>query len=718
MAKPGFSAGLQAEVQPGRPHPALPAEQPLDMPRQPGQAPRLPSRSRLPFGRRIGVFAARLVLIGGAGTLTAYGIREMYGVMITGGITHLQWLFLVLFSVNFAWISFAGCQAVLGVLLIFKHDLFGRRHIHDRVPRIRTAVLVPVYNEDAARVAAGIDAMAKGLAQHAPGHFAFFILSDTNHPAAWVGEEHTFHTLIETSDRACPVYYRHRRHNSERKAGNIADWVMRWGGAHDAMLVLDADSIMSPATMIEMARRLEADPGLGLLQTLPSIVMATSLFGRLQQFANRAYGPVFGNGLSAWHGNGSNFWGHNAIIRTAAFATSAHLPILKGKPPFGGHVISHDFIEAALLRRAGWGVRFDTDLQESYEEAPPSVSDVLVRDRRWCQGNLQHARFLFARGLAFTSRLHILSGMMAYMSALFWFLLLAVGLVLAVQAHFTRPEYFARPSLFPTWPVFDSARAISLFIVSMAIVLLPKVLSWGAAMINVRRCLRYGGPVLLTLSVGAEVLLSALYAPVMMMAQSHIVREILTGGDSGWKPQRRGDGSITFATALRAHKWHVFTGVSVAGLTWYLHHDLFFWMLPVTSGLMLAALLSWASGKRGPGQALRLLGILRTPEERRTPAILGAVAARLAVAKKTSGLSPLAILLTDARFRAWHRAQIPAIPADKAAFDPELIMARAKAERAPSASTLERWLTQGETIALLHSPDLIDALSRRFASGF
>nr|WP_238322525.1 glycosyltransferase family 2 protein [Kordiimonas gwangyangensis] len=87
--------------------------------------------------------------------------------------------------------------------------------------------------------------------------------------------------------------------------------------------------------------------------------------------------------------------------------------MLKGNAPFGGHVISHDFIEAALLRRAGWSVRFDTDLNETYEEAPPSVSDVITRDRRWCQGNLQHIKFLFARGLAFTTRMHIFSGIMA-----------------------------------------------------------------------------------------------------------------------------------------------------------------------------------------------------------------------------------------------------------------------------------------------------------------
>jgi membrane glycosyltransferase len=159
-------------------------------------------------------------------------------------------VFLVLFSINFVWISFAGVQAVLGFLLLMKQDVFGARNIHDKPPGIRTAVLAPVYNEDPLRVAAGIRAMSTELAQQAPGCFAFFILSDTTNPTAWLREEHTFKKLIEQASPDCPIYYRHRRKNSERKAGNISDWVMRWGGGYEAMLVLDADSIMSGSIMV------------------------------------------------------------------------------------------------------------------------------------------------------------------------------------------------------------------------------------------------------------------------------------------------------------------------------------------------------------------------------------------------------------------------------------------------------------------------------------
>jgi membrane glycosyltransferase len=711
LAKPCYTAGSCADF---KTRLALPPEQPLVMPRQALHASRHVSRSRAPLQRQLSTLLARLLLFGGTAALASYGISEMYAVMMTGGLTLVQWIFLVLFAINFTWISFAACQALLGFLRQLKQDLWIKRPAMTGLPGIRTAVLLPVYNEDPARVVAAVRVMAGGLQQQAPGLFAVFILSDTTNPAAWLREEQAFHVLIANSNTDCPVYYRHRRRNTERKAGNIADWVQRWGGGWDAMLVLDADSIMSPATMIEMARRLEAEPGLGLLQSLPSIVLARTLYARLQQFANRLYGPLFANGLAAWHGNGSNFWGHNAIIRTAAFATAAHLPELSGKPPFGGHVISHDFIEAALLRRAGWSVRFDTDLPESYEEAPPSVSDVLVRDRRWCQGNLQHSRFLFARGLALTSRLHLLSGIMAYLSALFWLMLLLVGLVLAIQSSFIPTEYFPQPSLFPVWPVFDSARAITLFILSMQIVLLPKVLAWCDAMLNFRRCFSYGGPLLLTLSVLVEILLSALFAPVMMVAQSQMVREVITGSDSGWKPQRRSDGSISFGMALHAHRWHMLMGATAAALTWYLHRDLFLWLLPVTIGLLLSAPLSWLSGKRCLGTLFRYFSILSTPEERQQPKVLADVAGFLVLDSGSESDSPFNALLTDPDFRAWHRAQLPPETAEQSlSFDPDLILARAKAERATSAATLEGWLSQGETMAFLHSPSLLEDAAYR-----
>lgn len=348
------------------------------------------------------------------------------------------------------------------------------------------------------------------------------------------------------------------------------------------MIVLDADSVMSAECMLTLSRRMAASPGVGLIQTLPTIVRASTLYGRLQQFANHCFGPIYAEGLSAWHGLSSNFWGHNAIIRTRAFAEASHLPILPGKPPFGGHVLSHDFIEAALLRRAGWGVRFDTDIQSTYEESPPSLIDVMIRDRRWCQGNLQHTPFMFAQGFVLPTRLHIFSGLMSYLSAVFWLSLIVVGLAIALQARYVRPEYFANPSLFPTWPVFDSERALTLFIVSMAIVIAPKVFGWFAALINIPRCMKFGGPILLTLSVVVEMLMSALYAPILMVHQFGVVVGIFRGKDSGWMPQSRDDGALSWAAVARAHAGHTLFGIILAIIALLLSIELFYWLLPIT----------------------------------------------------------------------------------------------------------------------------------------
>lgn len=723
MAKPGSTAGSLAEADrplAARPlGPALPPEAPLDMPRQPVSAPRQRLRRQAQsWSARLGTAGSRVLVMLGTGALALYGVREMHGVMSsTSALTALQWVFLVVFAVNFAWVGFAAVQAVLGFVRTVVSDWAGLwpRKAQGAPPlSVSTALLAPVYNEDPDAVAARLAVMAEGLAQAQPGAFAIFILSDTNQPAAWIAEEAVFAKLIAAAPAGCPVYYRHRRSNAERKAGNIADWVTRWGGAYEAMLVLDADSIIAADTCVTLAGMMEADPGAGLIQTLPAIARGRTLYARLQQFANRCYGPIFGQGLAAWHGRSSNFWGHNAIIRVAAFAGAAKLPRLSGKPPFGGPVLSHDFIEAALLRRAGWGVRLAPGLTHTYEEAPPSLVDVMVRDRRWCQGNLQHVRFLLAGGLTLASRLHLGVGIKAYLSALLWFALVMIGVALAAQAALTPQEYFGAPSLFPNWPVFDTARALSLFAVSMAVVLTPKVLGWLAVMLSPKRLMAFGGPITVTVSVAVEAVLSALYAPIMMVAQTRIVASVVRGGDAGWSPQRRDNGGVPLGTALRAHWGAVVFGVGLTGLAYVITPTFALWLLPVTAGLMLAPVLSSASGSRALGGVLGWFGVLRTPEERkaRRPAVLNALDTRLAEAgaRPRAPTSALHALKGDPKLRAWRLAQIRTTPSD-VVFDEAQILATAKLARAGDLAHLAHWLTRSETLALMHDAEAVAKLA-------
>lgn len=683
---------------------AVPPESPLPMPRRQLHEPRQTLRARQSFAARLKTLFARLYILAMTMALAVYGSLEMYGVLSTTTVTVLQWIFLVLFSINFTWISFAFAQATLGLVLSLLPRLVAIPEHSGEIP-FRTAILLPVYNEAPHSIAAAILAMRGELVAREPGRFAFFILSDTNQADAWIEEEAVFRRVVMDADASCPVYYRRRADNSERKAGNIADWVRRWGGDYEAMIILDADSIISADTLITLTRRMAAAPGVGLIQSLPRIVRATSLYGRAQQFANQCYGPIYARGLAAWHGLSSNFWGHNAIVRTRAFAESCSLPLLRGRPPFGGAVLSHDFIEAALLRRAGWGVRFDVDIEQSWEEAPPSLLDVLIRDRRWCQGNLQHSRVLFARGLTLPTRLHLLTGIMAYVSAAFWLLLVVVGLTIAVQASLVRPEYFAEPSLFPTWPVFDAERALTLFLASMVVVLAPKVFGWLAAMVNIPLCLRFGGPLLLTLSTLFETLLSALYAPILMVSQFHVIWAVLLGHDGGWNPQRRDDGALDWATAFRAHRGHMLLGSLLAAIAWEISQPLFYWLLPITLGLVLAAPLSWISGGSGRGRVFAWLGLLRAPEEKRPAPVLACMQAELARIPTGQAGSALRRLAADPALFAWHQAQLqsPTGAAKPALddFDAAAVTAAWKAEHASSLDELCHRLEPAETLALL-----------------
>lgn len=687
---------------------ALPDESPLVMNRhEVSEAGHRLNSSQQTMWFRLRTFVAQLFVFMVTAGLSTYGIREMYLVLNTNNITNLQIVFLVLFSINFLWVAFAFSQALLGFLLHLKPRLVKESEID---PSFKTAILLPIYNEDPLRIRATIEAMSADLIATAPGKYAFFILSDTNRANAWIAEEATFLALINKYQPECPVYYRRRHQNSERKAGNIGDWVQRWGGDYEAMIVLDADSIMSAKSMVTLSRRLAAAPGVGLIQTLPTLVFANTLYSRLQQFANQCFGPIYAAGLSAWHGLSSNFWGHNAIIRTRAFAESCHLPILPGKAPFGGHVLSHDFIEAALLRRAGWGVRFDTDIEASFEEAPPSLLDVMIRDRRWCQGNLQHSAFMFARGFSLPTRLHLLSGVMSYLSAIFWLALIMVGLAIAVQAAFIRPEYFANPSLFPTWPVFDSERALSLFVVSMAIVLAPKAFGWFAAMINIPRCLRFGGPILLTLSTLFEMVMSALYAPILMVSQFGVVLSIFRGKDSGWMPQSRDDGALSWILVMRAHLGHTVFGVVLALTAMLLSKELFYWLLPITVGLMLSIPLSWLSGGARRTKWIKTIGLLRAPEEKKPVHILVELKANLAKIPHLQHMHPFSRLVNNPQLFTWHLAQLPDLDEQKPLFHAPRIIAEWKLEHAESLPQLESWLEPAEVIALLSKADYLQKL--------
>jgi membrane glycosyltransferase len=512
------------------------------------------------------------------------------------------------------------------------------------------------------------------------------------------------------------VFYRRREKNTSRKAGNIADFVSRWGGAYAHMVVLDADSLMTGATIVQLAAAMESDPDSGIIQTLPLIINRNTLFARVQQFAARIYGPVIAAGLSAWMGRDGNYWGHNAIIRTEAFARYCGLPDLRGRPPWGGHILSHDFVEAALMRRAGYAVYMLPTLGGSYEESPPSLIDLSIRDRRWCQGNLQHIRVLFGRGFHWATRQHFLTGIFGYLTSPLWLLQLLVGIALVFQASYFRPEYFTSEfTLFPVWPRFDAERSLELFELTMGILLAPKLFGLIVAIRDPDTRRGSGGVAGLLVSTLFEVVLSALLAPIMMLIQTGHVVHIVFGFDTGWDPQRRDDGSVPFAAIVRRHRSHVALGVLslVAGLL--ISPSLVAWMSPTIAGLILAIPISWLTSQRWLGLVFRRAGLLATPEETTTPPVakraraLSKVLAR-AGEDETNGL--LAIH-GDPELRELHEEWLPARrPRQRGQITADRAVAEAKLADAETIEDAVQWLNRGERLVTLGDRALISMAAR------
>ena len=424
--------------------------------------------------RRISVFFI-------ATLTTLWLLYETLAAFSVGGITPSEIGIASLFAANFFWISLSGVNVILGFL----------RRNRDTIPAprpansMKVALLVPAYNEDPGRVFANATAMLKSLNETDSNHsYSFFVLSDTRDSAAAADEL----AMLKRAKQLMPdasLFYRRRADNVGRKAGNIEEWVRRWGGAYDAMVVLDADSVMEGGTIRHLADEMASDPTVGLIQTVPRLIKTNTLFGRLQQFATAAYGQTLARGFASWFSGESNYWGHNAIIRTRAFATSAGLPNLKGTGPFGGVVMSHDFVEAALLRRAGWQVRLMTELGGSYEETPPTLIDHVVRDQRWCHGNLQHVGVVGATGLHPISRFHLLHGIMAYMAAPMWLMFICLGL-------FTTVDPMASIFAVDHWQSVSRSLTINsdvtpmqlIFAVTIGVLFLPKVLDRKSTRLN------------------------------------------------------------------------------------------------------------------------------------------------------------------------------------------------------------------------------------------
>lgn len=546
-----------------------------------------------------------------------------------GGIRALELLMLVLYAILILWISASFWTATLGFLLLLRgRDPYaianaGRAPVAEGAEPFKTALVMPVYNEDPTRVFAGLRAMYLSLVETGRHEgFEIFILSDTRDPNVWVQEELLWRQWSVELGRPSRVFYRNRVENTSRKSGNLADFCRNWGGRYRYMIVLDADSIMSGETLVELVARMERNPDVGLIQVPPVPVNHSSLFARMLQFAGSLYGPMFAAGLSYWQLGTSNFWGHNAIIRVKPFADHCGLPRLPGKEPFGGDILSHDFVEAALLRRAGWRVWLAYDLGGSYEEVPPTLIDYAMRDRRWCQGNLQHSRLLLAHGFKPLSRVHFAMGVMSYVASPLWLLFLIVAGFAAYLQSSERPIYFFGYNLFPVWPESYAVEMTTVLFVTLAMLFLPKILALVLLAARPRLARRFGGLSRAGLSVLIESLLSVLLAPVLMLFQSKFVLAILLRQNVGWPTQQRGDHGTGLAEAIAAHAYHTLIGVASGLVAYYYIPSFFPWFTPVLAGLILAVPVSMITSRTSLGRLARRAGLFLAAEETARPRVL------------------------------------------------------------------------------------------------
>ncbi len=517
----------------------------------------------------------------------------------------LIWQVLVLlpFAVLFLWLALGFMTAIAGLWVL---NFGGQNRIASApsspLPQLQTlettAILLPIYNEDIAYVYAGLQSIYQSLEKTGQlEHFEFYILSDSDDASNWLREEAAWSALCRTVGSTERIHYRRRKHRTKKKSGNVMDFCRRWGKRHPYMVVLDADSLMTGDALVRLVDAMDRNERVGLIQTPLYTIGLDTLYARGQQFVNRIYGPIFFAGLHWWWLGESQYWGHNVIIRTQAFMGHCHLPKLPEGGALGGEILSHDFVEAALLNRAGWETWLAYDMEGSFERPPPTLMDSLKRDRRWCQGNLQHWLIIWAYGIPNLHRFLLLGGIMSYISSLIWLSWLAVLTAIAI--------FYPKLTLIPL-------TAGNTALLSLTLILLFFYKTFGIAQaIRKGTVKRFGGILGLSGSILMETFLSMLTAPVRMMYYSKFVVQILQGKRAVWGTQQRTGGGLAWADAVQEYRWVSLTG-AVWGLVLLTFNPMtFLWMSPVIAGLVLSVPLGMLTSL----QTSLKTNLFRTPDE-------------------------------------------------------------------------------------------------------
>jgi membrane glycosyltransferase len=565
-------------------------------------------------GRRRLVFVLLTLASAGGATALFASAQPDYG------NAWLEWGQIALFATLSAWVVTGFVTALMGFCVSLRGDAraLSARQVrqHSMNPLARTAIVMPICNEDVATVFAGLRATCESVA--ATGHaraFDVFVLSDTSRPdiasaerAAW--EELRAALAAHPGQPQIEVYYRLRARRTHRKAGNVADFCRRWGKDYRYMLVLDADSVMSGDCITSLVKLMEAHPRAGIIQTATQAVGHATLHARAQQFASRVTGRLFTLGMQFWQLGESHYWGHNAIIRVEPFMRHCALAPIAGRGGMAGPIMSHDFVEAALMRRAGYEVWLVSDLAGSYEQQPPDLLSELQRDRRWCQGNLQNSRLVAEPGIHPVHRAMFLIGAMSYLSAPLWLAFMTFGTALWMTGAAIVPDWRALPG-----------ELRGLWAWTLCMLFMPRLLGLAAVLLR-REQQSFGGTFALMRSAAAETLMAVLQAPVRMLAHSLFVLVALTGLKLEWKSPPRAAAAISWREAgARLSPMTGVIGLLAAAVAWVDPGALVL-LAPVAMPLLLAVPLAVFTSHVSLGGWMRERGLLLIPEESRSPAVL------------------------------------------------------------------------------------------------
>lgn len=522
------------------------------------------------------------------------------------------------FLLTLPWAAVGFWNAVIGLILL-RTPALRQRALAALPPRdsgaiaSRTALLSCIRNEDTATVARNLEQMLADLAIRGEiGHFDLWILSDSSWGECIAAEEEAARELAERWRGRIPVQYRRRPDNPGYKAGNIRDFMIRHGDAYDFALVLDADSVMSAQAILKLVRTMQDTPTLGILQTLVVGLPSASAFARPFQFGMRLGMRSYTLGSAWWQGDCGPYWGHNALLRVAPFRDHCELPRLPGRPPLGGWVLSHDQVEAVLMRRAGFEVRVLPVEDGSFEENPPTLLEFIRRDLRWCQGNLQYLRLLGMPGLRPVSRVQLLLAILMFLGSAGWVLLTTLGIVRAGIAD-------------DPGALLDPRYGGILFLLIMTMVLAPKLASLADALLSTPGRRSFGGGLRLVLGSTTELVFSTLMSPIMAIAHTVFMAGLPFGKALVWEPQRRGGHRVGVGQALQ-RLWPQ-SLIGLVSLIWMAATlgSLAAWLSPFFLGAMLAVPIAVLSASPWLGALLARIGLWRIPEEIDPPPIVRAL---------------------------------------------------------------------------------------------